>query len=381
MQPPCKTRGQVVMINRTRWLRFCITAFCHIDASICCEPNTCLVLHPCLFDVIKVQWMILQTYVGILIVHYPSGHAVLVFYLPLFWTCYPGALKLQKEREVAKAEKKDRKREKKEKKEKKREEKAAKKEKSNLGFDKATHESKGKYLFKCLEDEAEQLERSNLTEEHEPAVCSQNSSCSSDSTQNSNKRKRPASPACSGIQAHGSIIRIRLSKKGVPGEISASKEKQLPKPAQQIAEVNVRTSAERTHPLLKTTNLSCRPPVSVSEPSTSNSGRVDRVAVDTSTPSCSKVHENSIEFQYKNLIENWLPPSLQSDNNLDDDQSWLFQRKPKQARVEEKNVGSNDTAYGSCSLLWQPRAQYLPGADLYALPYTIPFWITLQLCV
>lgn len=155
--------------------------------------------------------MILRIYEGILIVHYPSGHAVLVFYLPLFWTCYPGALKLQKEREVAKAEKKDRKREKKEKKEKKREEKKAKKEKSNLGFDKATHESKGKYLFKCLEDEAEQLERSNLTEEHEPAVCSQNSSCSSDSTQNSNKRKRPASPSRGGIQAHGSYLSLGIS--------------------------------------------------------------------------------------------------------------------------------------------------------------------------
>lgn len=232
-------------------------------------------------------------------------------------------------------------------------------------------------MFKCLEDEAEQLERSNLTEEHEPAVCSQNSSCSSDSTQNSNKRKRPASPSRGGIQAHGSIIRIRLSKKGVQGEISASsKEKHLPKPAQQVAEVTVRASAERANPLLKTTiKRSCPPPVVVSEPSTSNCGWIDRVAVNNATPSCSKVHENSIEFQYKNLIENWLPPSLPSDNlDLDDDQSWLFQRKPKQARVEEKNIGSsNDKTCGSCSSLWQPRAQYLPEVDLYALPYTVPF--------
>lgn len=340
------------------------------------NPTHVWCLHSCLFDMIKVQWMILRIW-GILIVHYPSGHAVLVFYLPLFWTCYPGALKLQKEREVAKAEKEDRKREKKEK---KREEKKAKKEKSNLGFGKATHESKGKYLFKCFEDEAEQLERSNLTEEHEPAVCSQNSSCSSDSTQNSNKRKRPASPSPSrgGIQAHGSIIRIRLSKKGVQGEISVSKEKHLPKPAQQVAEVTVRTSAERANPLLKTTNKgSCPPPVAVSEPSTSNCGWVDRVAEDNATPSCSKVHENSIEFHYKNLIENWLPPSLPSDNlDLEDDQSWLFQRKPKQARVEEKNLGGSDKTCGSCSSLWQQRAQYLPDVELYALPYTVPFWIT-----
>lgn len=338
---------------------------------------------PCLFDVIKVQWMIPSEHMlGILIVHYPSGHAVLVFYLPLFWTCYPGALKLQKEREVAKAEK-DRKKEKKEKKQKRREEKKAKKEKSYLGLDNATHESKGKYSYKCLENEAEQLERSNLTEEHGHAVCSQNSSCSSDSTQNSNKRKRPASPSHAGIQAHGSIIRIRLSKKGVQGEISASKEKHLSKPAQQVVDVTARTPAERAYPLLQTTNnRSCAPPVSVSEPITSNSGWVDHVAVDYATPSCSKVNENSIELQYKNLIENWLPPSLQSDNlDVDDDQSWLFQRKPKHTRVEGKNVGSNDTSCGNSSSLWQPRAQYLPVADLYALPYTVPFWIILQLRV
>lgn len=119
-----------------------------------------------------------------------------------------GALKLQREREIAKAEKKKEK--KREKKEKRREEKKAKKESSNPGFDKATHESKGMYLFKCLEDEAEQLERSNLTEEHGQAVCSQNSSCSSDSTQNSNKRKRPASPSHGNIQAHGEYILMLL---------------------------------------------------------------------------------------------------------------------------------------------------------------------------
>ncbi|KAJ8540895.1 hypothetical protein K7X08_001711 [Anisodus acutangulus] len=280
------------------------------------------------------------------------------------------SIKLQKEREIAKAEKKDKKREKKEK---KREEKKAKTESSKLGLDKGTHDFKGKYLFKCLDDEAEQLERSNLTEEHGNAVCSQNSSCSSDSTQNSNKRKRPASPSHAGIQAHGSIIRIRLSKKGVQAETLTSKENHLPIPAQQVAEVTVRTISERANPLSKTTNnQSCHPPLPVVGPRPSTSGRIYSVAVDKATPSCSKVHENSIEFQYKNLIENWFPPSLQSDNlDFDDDQDWLFQRKPKQKRVEETNVDSNDTSCGSSSL-W-PRVQYLHDVDLYALPFTVPF--------
>lgn len=36
MQPLCKTIGHV-------WLQFCII---HFDASVCCEPDTCLVLDP-----------------------------------------------------------------------------------------------------------------------------------------------------------------------------------------------------------------------------------------------------------------------------------------------------------------------------------------------
>ncbi|MCD7471044.1 hypothetical protein HAX54_011324 [Datura stramonium] len=76
--------------------------------------------------------------------------------------------------------------------------------------------------------------------------------------------------------------------------------------------------------------------------------------------------------KYKNLIENWLPPSLQIDKfDVEDDQAWLFQRKPKQMRVEEKHVCTNDTTCGS-SALW-PRAQYIHDADFYALPYTLPF--------
>ncbi|OIT38828.1 PREDICTED: stress response protein NST1-like [Nicotiana attenuata] len=287
------------------------------------------------------------------------------------------SIKLQREREIAKAEKKkEKKREKKEKKEnkeKRREEKKAKKESSNPGFDKAAHESKGMYLFKCLEDEAEQLERSNLTEEHGQAVCSQNSSCSSDSTQNSNKRKRPASPSHGNIQAHGSIIRIRLSKKGGQGETSTAKEKQLQKPAQKDVEVTVRTSVERANPLLKATG--CPPPSVVLEPSPSTSGWRDCVADKAATASCSNAHENSIEFQYRNLIENWLPPSLQTEHLDVDDEAWLFQRKPKHARVGQKSAVSkavsNDSTCGG-SALW-PRAQYIHDAELYALPFTVPF--------
>ncbi|XP_075652269.1 uncharacterized protein LOC142622636 [Castanea sativa] len=73
-------------------------------------------------------------------------------------------------------------------------------------------ESCGGNLQKRIEDEAEQLERSGLTEEHGQAVCSPNVSYLSDSTQKSNKRKRETSPS-SDISSHGTILRLRLPLK------------------------------------------------------------------------------------------------------------------------------------------------------------------------
>lgn len=129
-----------------------------------------------------------------------------------------GALKLQKEKEKAKAErKKERHREKKEKKReikvkdnsdfghgekrkrKHKDEKSHKREKDGTNVE-------TKYIEKRREDEAEQLERSNLTEEHGHPVSVQNPCYSSDSTENSNKRRRQESPV-NGIRCtHGEFI-------------------------------------------------------------------------------------------------------------------------------------------------------------------------------
>lgn len=89
------------------------------------------------------------------------------------------------------------------------------------------------------------------------------------------------------------------------------------------------------------------------------------------TPSCSKVHDKSKEFhEYKNLIENWRPPSLQIDNlDLDEDINYGYSKENLSKCEWRKKM----TICGSCSALWPPRAQYLPDADLYALPYTLPF--------
>ncbi|GFZ10447.1 hypothetical protein Acr_21g0010460 [Actinidia rufa] len=104
------------------------------------------------------------------------------------------SIKLQKEREKAKAErKKERKREKKEKRRENKEK--AKQNVSQFG--------------RC--EKRKLNDKTTLKWEKDQPVCPQNPSYSSDSTQNSNKRRK-ASPA-SANRAHGNVIRIRLPSK------------------------------------------------------------------------------------------------------------------------------------------------------------------------
>ncbi|KAF5176559.1 hypothetical protein FRX31_033858 [Thalictrum thalictroides] len=64
-------------------------------------------------------------------------------------------------------------------------------------------------------------------------------------------------------------------------------------------------------------------------------------------------------------------PAIDSSTNVDDDQNWLFEEEAK----KRSKLVSDDVApsgYGNDST-WPPRAYYLPEADIYALPYTVPF--------
>ncbi|XP_024032797.1 splicing regulatory glutamine/lysine-rich protein 1 [Morus notabilis] len=117
--------------------------------------------------------------------------------------------KLQREGEKAKKERNKEKKWEKKEKDKARENGEAGKEKQShkkRHREEDQESKKGRDHDKKRKLETENLERSNLTEEHGQPVGSQNSS---DSTVNSNKRRNPCSPAES-CHNSGSIIRIRL---------------------------------------------------------------------------------------------------------------------------------------------------------------------------
>lgn len=80
-----------------------------------------------------------------------------------------------------------------------------------------------------------------------------------------------------------------------------------------------------------------------------------------------------VELQYRNLIKNWVPQPLQFEHADLDDQGWLFgTRKNNGCGVKILKSSLDRSTFEGFSL-WPPRACYLPEADIYALPYTIPF--------
>uniref|UniRef100_A0A2N9FRN6 Uncharacterized protein n=1 Tax=Fagus sylvatica TaxID=28930 RepID=A0A2N9FRN6_FAGSY len=88
-------------------------------------------------------------------------------------------------------------------------------------------------------------------------------------------------------------------------------------------------------------------------------------------------HEKKIqktESLYKSLIENFVlpPPHYQGDNFGDEE--WLYSTKHEEDTNGSKRFKAcNDVSSCRSPTLWQQHAQYLPEADIYALPYSVPF--------
>ncbi|KAL0314553.1 UNVERIFIED_CONTAM: hypothetical protein Sangu_2299700 [Sesamum angustifolium] len=304
------------------------------------------------------------------------------------------SIKLQKEREQSKEErKKDKKREKKEKKKEKKEEKKEKKDKTHQNLGKSGiiqghigksvwPDAKGELLCKGSQGEPEQLEQSSLTEEHGQAVCLCAPSTSSDSTENSNKRKRHSSPA-DVARGHGNIIRIRLPSKK-PNESDASDRVcstsgRTPFPSQNKDDISLKHNRGNACCTLQgASNVAqCLSRRSDREQICSTSEQINPVTmVQTGIPSAKNTvmtPMQRMELQYKNLIENWIPHQWQDASLDSDDQDWLFQGKNEDEGAEKRQKAGNDSLPCSSSSASWAHAQYLQDVDVYALPFTVPF--------
>ncbi|XP_073031957.1 uncharacterized protein [Primulina eburnea] len=318
------------------------------------------------------------------------------------------SIKLQKEQEKAKAQKQTKKRKEKEnerkgrederneirkktnektdlhskkrrKREERREEKKGRRkesiEKPDLNSNKISFPNR--QIGKNIWAHGEQLQRSGLTEEHDQPIRYLPSK-SSESTENSSKRKRPSSPV-NVIRGHGTIIRIPLSskKRNLPDILinkqqiySTSQKTDIP--PQRNLQPNFCASAEKTSDFVQgdfnrtdkkhiiSTSVKSEPAVPAKTPPGLD-------AIEGSK-------ESSESLQYKNLIENWVSPSLQYIPFSPEDLDWLICSKDHDLRPESRQKFENDSVFcSSSSSLWQPRAQLLPEIDVYALPFTVPY--------
>ncbi|XP_041019688.1 uncharacterized protein LOC121261404 [Juglans microcarpa x Juglans regia] len=283
--------------------------------------------------------------------------------------------KLQREREKVKTDiKKEKKREEKKKRRKAHRGKEKpivigddKKRKLNyqeyVQLEKTRAEPCGEYFQKQIEAEAEQFEKSDLTEEQERPICSPN--VCSDSSQRSNKRKRDSSPT-SGFRSHGTIVRIQLpSRKDQHDEKSCSTSGRVEFHAQQKnGSVNVPNQES-----LGSSNG--RENILAEELTAERKKELPCPAPERIETSYKSETERT-EYLYKALIENWVPPRTQDRENLFSDEEWLFKRKKQEdRRPSQKFEAGNDVISCSCKL-W-PQGHYLSEVDMYALPYTVPF--------
>ncbi|XP_026456302.1 histone-lysine N-methyltransferase, H3 lysine-79 specific-like [Papaver somniferum] len=301
---------------------------------------------------------------------------------------------IKKREETEKVRKKERKRENREKKEKK---KKVQNIRVNSEFENKEHTHKerckdegskidhnGRNHPKRREDDEEEVEKSGLTEEHDQPASLQNLGDISDSSQDSRKRKRTHIP----VPNLGNVLRFRLSL----SKNKDNKNQIVVLPPSSMVEKSSCCTSERLEGVVQNgidDNNSCR---SVSSQLCSTSGTTEVLLTKhKSTETAAMARTNCFDescfldtvedTQYRNLIENWTPPSQSLAvccTDLDD-QDWLF--GSKQTAYDRHKLASSKRVKATSSVeekpmvspgLW-PSACYLADADMYALPYTIPY--------
>lgn len=229
-----------------------------------------------------------------------------------------------------------------------------------LNNEKCYQEEKGRSFIRenlskrCEDEEAEHLEKSSLTDEHDEPVC-----YLSDGTQSSNQRKRQRSPSFTpSITIHKNILRIRLPSLKYRETHSSLLEGQSCPAVGRALDSPVQKAPDKEQ-CLTSSKVDEASPIAQFDASACNGATFDEKNVP------------GPESFYKSLIEDWVPPPLHFELNDSNDEDWLFGRK-QQSQGLKRLKSSNDMPCQQSSTLW-PCAHFLPEADIYALPYSIPF--------
>ncbi|XP_064988515.1 uncharacterized protein LOC135626801 [Musa acuminata AAA Group] len=244
---------------------------------------------------------------------------------------------------------------------------------------------------KTSKDVFEHMERSVLTEEHEVPCSIQDKYNSPESSQDSNKRRKVAS-SVSSHNKHGTILRIKLSssrQRDAELLLSSSRQRNPHLPSTlQIAGVTTVVALNKSeqivhkHPAADE-QIVHKHPAADEQPCSSGrdieTGLNQEAAVTLHRTSGSKRIGGRTwqKEQFRDLIVNWNPPSLQLESWDAGGEDWLCGAPKRHSSLyadEGKatpEVSSVSVSYMSSSQ--QPRACYLPEFDMYQLPYEIPF--------
>ncbi|KAA8532003.1 hypothetical protein F0562_006855 [Nyssa sinensis] len=248
--------------------------------------------------------------------------------------------------------------------------------------ERSQEDQQGQKHGKRRKNETDQFEKSSLTEEHGRPVGSHNHCDSSDSTLNSNRWQKHSSPS-DDRHSPGSIIRIRLPVQRhkdpelLPSKVQScfalgssdallqEKKEHAPRP--------VGEGIEHHHYNSRIISQDIASKLSKEKPCPS-SGSSEFLSQKLQTAATSCLHHGSslLELKFRDLIENWVPPILESECTDLDDQEWLFPTKHNHSFGVKRFEAGMDVLTRKCSASW-PGACYLPEVDVYALPFTVPF--------
>jgi hypothetical protein len=99
-------------------------------------------------------------------------------------------------------------------------------------------------------------------------------------------------------------------------------------------------------------------------------------SIDSDSNSVEEDEKKETSREYKNLIENWIPLPLQMVPTDFENEEWLARKNDSNGETKTtdptKHV-SNTTSIADIKQGIQPLAHYLPHAEIYALPYVLPF--------
>lgn len=206
-------------------------------------------------------------------------------------------------------------------------------------------------------DSSEQAEKSSITEEHEQPV-----GYLSDGSKSSKNESRQDASASS-IERCGNILRIRLKRTAAPESPLCGQPECT---TSGMADFPSKYRRETSHVpcQINTTSTDARELV-LEKPETS--AQLD--AAFRTVPSSTRNESLELESAYEALTDHWVPLPLDHGLDESDDHDWLFDTKRAEGKGPKRLKSANEVVIPST---WPPQAHYLPEAEIYALPYTVP---------